>query len=109
MVAACRRGLPVDSTQAIRKRTRAGMGGCQGKPWNYGCECRVAQIIARENELPAPKVGRRPWSATSQFNHRWLTDDDKEKLTELSNKPPPSLAEGTAHHARPSAVWQGAT
>ena len=51
---------------------------------------RGAQIIARENELPAPKVGRRPWSATSQFDHRWLTDDDKEKLTELSNKPPPS-------------------
>ena len=49
MVEACRRSLPIDSTQALRKRTRAGMGGCQGKPWNYGCECRVAQIIAREN------------------------------------------------------------
>ena len=35
VVEACRRSLPVDSTQAIRKRTRAGMGGCQGKPWNY--------------------------------------------------------------------------
>ena len=98
----------------MRKRTRAGMGGCQGKPWNYGCECRVAQaralaarpaqksppglsnvprgaqIIARENELPTPMVGRRPWSATSQFPRRWLTDDDKAKLTELSNSAPPS-------------------
>mmetsp|Transcript_13686 Transcript_13686/g.34085 ORF Transcript_13686/g.34085 Transcript_13686/m.34085 type:complete len:664 (-) Transcript_13686:198-2189(-) len=90
IVEACRRSLPVDSIQCMRKRTRAGMGGCQGKPWNYGCECRVAQIIARENELPTPKVGRRPWSATSQFPHRWLTDDDKAKLTELSNRPPPS-------------------
>ena len=114
IIEACRRSLPVDSIQCMRKRTRAGMGGCQGKPWNYGCECRVAQaralaarpaqksppglsnvprgaqIIARENELPTPMVGRRPWSATSQFPRRWLTDDDKAKLTELSNSAPPS-------------------
>lgn len=31
VVAACHRALPIDSTQAIRKRTRAGMGNCQGK------------------------------------------------------------------------------
>ena len=31
VVAACHRSLPIDSTQAIRKRTRAGMGSCQGK------------------------------------------------------------------------------
>jgi hypothetical protein len=31
VVAACHRALPIDSTQAIRKRTRAGMGSCQGK------------------------------------------------------------------------------
>ena len=89
MIDACRRSLPVDSTQAIRKRTRAGMGGCQGKPWNYGCECRVAQIIARENSkagaaVPVPAVGRRPWAATSAFAHRWLTDADKEELQQLS-------------------------
>ena len=28
----------------------------QGKPWNYGCECRVAQIIARETDAPIPEV-----------------------------------------------------
>jgi len=84
IVDACRRSLPVDSTQAMRKRTRAGMGGCQGKPWNYGCECRVAQILARENQLPTPVVGRRPWSATSQFDRRWLTDDDKAQLNDLA-------------------------
>ena len=38
------RSLPVDSTQAVRKRTRAGMGHCQGE---Y-CECRVKKILARE-------------------------------------------------------------
>jgi hypothetical protein len=54
------RSLPIDSTQGMRKRTRAGMGGCQAKPWNYGCECRVAQIIARESAVLTPDVvGRR--------------------------------------------------
>ena len=86
VVDACRRSLPIDSTQAIRKRTRAGMGGCQGKPWNYNCECRVAQIISREQEQPlsVEAVGRRPWSATSQFPRRWLSDGDKERLDALA-------------------------
>merc|ERR1712216_963551 len=80
-----RRSLPVDSTQGMRKRTRAGMGGCQGKPWNYGCECRVAQIIARESgDLKTAVVGRRPWSATSLFPRRWLSDSDKEVLKVVS-------------------------
>ena len=91
IIDACRRSLPVDSTQAIRKRTRAGMGGCQGKPWNYGCECRVAQIVAREaelagNALATPAVGRRPWSATSAFERRWITPEDKEVLASLAPK-----------------------
>ena len=30
VVRALRRSLPIDSTQGIRKRTRAGMGHCQG-------------------------------------------------------------------------------
>jgi len=86
VVEAMRRSLPIDSTQGMRKRTRAGMGGCQGKPWNYGCECRVAQIIARESggDLPAAVVGRRPWSATSLFPRRWLSDSDKEVLKVVS-------------------------
>jgi L-2-hydroxyglutarate oxidase LhgO len=94
IVEACRRSLPIDSTQAMRKRNRAGMGGCQGKPWNYGCECRVAQIIARETETPIASVGRRPWKATSQFKRRWLTDSDKAQLTELASSPvsPPAVA-----------------
>ena len=85
IVEAMRRSLPIDSTQGIRKRTRAGMGGCQAKPWNYGCECRVAQIIARESvELAPAVVGRRPWSATSLFPRRWLTEADKEVLKVVS-------------------------
>jgi L-2-hydroxyglutarate oxidase LhgO len=88
IVEAMRRSLPLDSTQTMRKRTRAGMGGCQGKPWNYGCECRVAQVIARENEMATEVVGRRPWKGTSQFERRWLTEDDKSKLVELSDADP---------------------
>jgi len=98
VVDACRRSLPIDSTQAIRKRTRAGMGGCQGKPWNYGCECRVAQIISREQEQPlgAEAIGRRPWSATSQFPRRWLSDGDKELLVALADGDKvPDAAEAT--------------
>lgn len=52
IIDACRRSLPVDSTQAMRKRTRAGMGHCQGDPDNYNCEMRVAKIIARETGQP---------------------------------------------------------
>ena len=52
VIDACRRGLPVDSTQTMRKRVRAGMGHCQADPENYGCEARVAEIIARETATP---------------------------------------------------------
>ena len=48
IIEACHRSLPVDNTQAIRRRTRAGMGHCQADPENHGCEQRVAAIIARE-------------------------------------------------------------
>lgn len=84
IIAACSRSLPVDSTQAMRKRTRAGMGGCQGKPWNYGCECRVAQIVARETGAKTPEVGRRPWAATSLFERRWISEADKAAIKEGS-------------------------
>ena len=96
VVEACKRSLPIDSTQAIRKRTRAGMGGCQGKPWNYGCECRVAQVIARETKGQPAVVGRRPWSATSMFPRRWITDDDKSVLQKLSTPPEEEYDESDA-------------
>jgi glycerol-3-phosphate dehydrogenase len=84
VVEAIHRSLPIDSTQAIRKRTRAGMGHCQGDPENYNCECRVADIIARETGLAPSAVGRRPWPATATLPQRWLQDDQREKLDALS-------------------------
>lgn len=84
VVDALHRSLPIDSTQAIRKRTRAGMGHCQGDAENYNCECRVAEIIARELSVPVASVGRRPWPATSTLQQRWLTSEQKQHLEELS-------------------------
>jgi glycerol-3-phosphate dehydrogenase len=78
IVEALRRSLPIDNTQAIRRRTRAGMGHCQGDPANYCCEDRVAEIIARETGLPIEQVGRRPWPASSVMPKRWFGETEKE-------------------------------
>ncbi len=83
VVEALHRSLPIDSTQGIRKRTRAGMGHCQGEKENYDCECRVAEIIARENKIPVEAVGRRPWPATSTVPERWFSDTFRDKLAAM--------------------------
>lgn len=72
--------------QAIRKRTRAGMGHCQGDTENYNCECRVADIIARETGLAPEAVGRRPWPATSSLERRWLNDQQKADIANIAKK-----------------------
>lgn len=85
VVRAMRRSLPIDSSQGIRKRTRAGMGHCQGDPDNYGCEARVRAIIARENGVSVSQVGARPWPATSTLSERWIGDKEKQQLLERMN------------------------
>ena len=52
---AIHRGIPVKSTDSIKRRTRAGMGNCQG---NF-CRSRVAAIIAREMNIPVEEVSVR--------------------------------------------------
>lgn len=52
IVDAIHRGIPVDSLDAIKRRTRAGMGPCQG----HFCGPRVAQLIARENNMKVEDV-----------------------------------------------------
>lgn len=86
VVRAMRRSLPIDSSQGIRKRTRAGMGHCQGDPDNYSCEARVRAIIARENGVPVGHVGSRPWPATSTLSERWIGDEEKEALAERQRR-----------------------
>merc|ERR1712032_1207194 len=83
VVEALRRSLPIDSTQSMRKRNRAGMGHCQGDPCNYDCESRVAAIISRETGWPLSSVGRRPWPATSMLPGRWPSDAQKKAVEAL--------------------------
>lgn len=61
IVDAIHRGVEVVSTDMIKRRTRAGMGPCQG---NY-CQPRVVQIIERETQREnigrrGPKEGTQP-------------------------------------------------
>ena len=83
---ACRRSLPIDSTQALRKRTRCGMGHCQGDPSNYDCERRAAAIISRETGLPLEEVGKRPWPASSMLKERhvYVDEEEQKQLVALS-------------------------
>ena len=78
-------GVRVDTTQAIRRRTRAGMGHCQADKDNCNCELYVAHLIAKQRQMSSVEaVGRRPWPATSLLNKRWLNDGDKKHLQSLS-------------------------
>ncbi|MCB2291113.1 FAD-dependent oxidoreductase [Clostridium sp. CS001] len=52
IVDAIHRNIPINSTDAIKRRTRAGMGVCQG---NF-CEARVKHIISRELNIMEDKV-----------------------------------------------------
>ncbi|MBW9158508.1 NAD(P)/FAD-dependent oxidoreductase [Clostridium tagluense] len=52
IVDAIHRNIPINSTDAIKRRTRAGMGTCQA---NF-CRSRVKAIIARELNIDVDKV-----------------------------------------------------
>jgi glycerol-3-phosphate dehydrogenase len=52
IIDAIHRGLPVNSIDGIKRRTRAGMGPCQGT----FCRSRVKAIIARERKIPIEEV-----------------------------------------------------
>lgn len=55
------RGIPIDSTDAIKRRTRAGMGPCQG---TY-CGPKVTQIIARYNKCSPDDISSRGEGSSS--------------------------------------------
>lgn len=99
---ALRRSLPAGSTQAIRKRTRAGMGHCQGGECVLGggppplpalplppprraefCEKRVRAIIAQQLGVPVAAVPGRPWPASSILPERWLSEEEKDAIRRL--------------------------
>ncbi|ERI91563.1 FAD dependent oxidoreductase [Clostridiales bacterium oral taxon 876 str. F0540] len=55
IVDALHRGIPISSIDAVKRRTRSGMGNCQG---NF-CRKRVAAIISRELNVPIEEVSVR--------------------------------------------------
>ncbi len=55
IVDAIHRGIPINSLDAIKRRTRAGMGPCQG---NF-CGPRVQKLIVRETKLEASDIHKR--------------------------------------------------
>lgn len=61
IVDAIHRNIPINSIDAIKRRTRAGMGLCQG---NF-CKSRVKSIIARELNIEEDKVPVRGNSASN--------------------------------------------
>ncbi len=65
IVNALHREIPIDSTDAVKRRTRAGMGYCQG---NF-CGTRVRGIIARETGLAEERISV-PWEGTGAQTER---------------------------------------
>lgn len=63
IVDALHREIPIKSTDAIKRRTRAGMGICQG---NF-CKKRVKSIIARELGLSMEKITVREDTSTEKL------------------------------------------
>jgi len=61
IVDALNRGIPIDSLDAIKRRTRAGMGPCQG----HFCGPKVKEIIAREEDLEPKEVTLRGMGSSS--------------------------------------------
>eukprot|EP01116_Phalansterium_solitarium_P015564 TRINITY_DN3447_c0_g1_i1.p1 TRINITY_DN3447_c0_g1~~TRINITY_DN3447_c0_g1_i1.p1 ORF type:complete len:541 (-),score=172.43 TRINITY_DN3447_c0_g1_i1:151-1773(-) len=78
IVDALHRGLPAASIDAIKKRTRAGMGRCQG----MRCEAKVKQLIAREAGMPVDRVPSRGLGS-SILPHQRLTEVDRQLLAKL--------------------------
>lgn len=81
IVDALHRPLPARSTDAVKRRTRAGMGPCQGT----FCEPRVVEVIARELGIKEDIVPRRG-VGSSVLPHRRMTEEDKQLLQELAKE-----------------------
>jgi glycerol-3-phosphate dehydrogenase len=75
---AIHRPLGARNFMAVKKRTRAGMGQCQGK----FCESRVKQVLSQQLHLPIDRIeGILP--GTSLLQHIRPTDEDRDFLARL--------------------------
>ena len=52
VIDAIHRPIPARTVDMVKRRTRAGMGRCQG---NY-CRARIAELIAQEFDIPLTEV-----------------------------------------------------
>ncbi|KAK9765198.1 hypothetical protein K7432_006670 [Basidiobolus ranarum] len=77
---AIHRPLPAHTVDAIKKRTRAGMGFCQGR----FCEPRVVALISKETGISEKDIPRRG-EGSSILPHKRLTMEDRQLLDKLSN------------------------
>ncbi|KAJ3073078.1 hypothetical protein HDU98_002284 [Podochytrium sp. JEL0797] len=84
IVDAINRPLGAHSTESVKKRTRAGMGWCQGQ----FCEPRVAKILSRELNIPVEQVPRRG-VGSSLLPHKRVTEEDRALLERLSEDKKP--------------------
>nr|WP_281389050.1 (2Fe-2S)-binding protein [Spirochaeta isovalerica] len=55
IIDAMNRGIRVDSLDAVKRRTRAGQGQCQG---NF-CGKRVRKLLSRELDIPEEEITQR--------------------------------------------------
>lgn len=65
--------IKVENTQQVRKRTRAGMGWCQGQ---Y-CQPKVQELIARELGVKTSDIGVRAWPESSLLESQHQYADNK--------------------------------
>lgn len=93
------RPIQAITTDMVKRRTRAGMGSCQGG----FCEIRVATVIAREKGIPIESVGRHV-AGSSILLHRRLTDQDRDMLVKISPNLPDIVVEmdkqQNSHHQK---------
>jgi glycerol-3-phosphate dehydrogenase len=75
---AVHRALPVIGTMQVKKRTRAGMGRCQG----FFCGERVAAMVARETGLPLSDVQRRT-AGSGILPHIRMSTEERRSIAKL--------------------------
>jgi len=78
IVDALNRGIPIDSTDAVKRRTRAGMGYCQG---NF-CGTRVRTLISRETGLDEQLISV-PWEGAGAQTGR-ITGEELRSLEDAA-------------------------
>eukprot|EP00658_Telonema_sp_P-2_P049783 TRINITY_DN3789_c0_g3_i2.p1 TRINITY_DN3789_c0_g3~~TRINITY_DN3789_c0_g3_i2.p1 ORF type:complete len:391 (+),score=62.84 TRINITY_DN3789_c0_g3_i2:757-1929(+) len=65
---ACNAGIPVTTIDAVKRRTRATMGQCQGRR----CRRAIRKIVAEQSGLDLVEVTRRGSGLSHEFEQEWI-------------------------------------